>query len=207
MNVRKTGAWEKAARVLHAYATKLHIAISTAVKLEAHDARTAVVKGIAAQAPGGAGFKPLATTTLAVRKATGFGGKKALIRTGELRKAVVIVDETKTNFSAFVGILRTSTGKDGKKLINVAEVHEFGKTITHPATERSRRFLFWALSRAGKTGGERTDAQGGSGGSVMIKIPPRPFFGPVWANVVQPGLRKRMELRINAIMLGLGGRV
>jgi len=219
--VQLTGDWSKAKGIL-GDSTSLKAAINYAVMQEAQQVRRQIVKGITSQAPGGKQFAPLAATTLALRKAKGFKGSKALLVTGGLRNSVT-VKQTATG-RVFVGVLRNARGKDGKSLVNIAQVHEFGATIVIKVTPRMRRMLManLAKSKLGKTkesggrgpGGRfkkwKFKASGGgqlSKGILVIKIPARPFIGPVIDQVLSDpkALQRRLAVRIaKKLRLALG---
>lgn len=113
ISVRRTGAWGEAARIALTMRARFINALEQAVMKEAHFIRGKIVQGIASQAPGGQAFAPLSPITLAMRKAMGFGGTKALIRTGALRGAVTAIRVPGSAPRAFVGILRQAKGKVG----------------------------------------------------------------------------------------------
>jgi len=219
--IQLTGDWSKAKGIL-GDSTNLKAAINYAVQQEAQQVRRQIVKGITSQAPGGKQFAPLAATTLALRKAKGFKGSKALLISGGLRGSVVA--KPMSTGKAFVGVLRNARGKDGKELVNIAQVHEFGATIVIRVTPRMRRFLMAGLSKSklGKpkeSGGRdkggrfkkwKFKASGGgqlSKGVIVIKVPARPFIGPVIDQVLAnpKALRRRLATRIaKKLRLALG---
>jgi len=83
-----------------------------------------IQRGIRNQAPGGQAFAKLADSTIA-RK----GSSKALIDTGFLINSItqkIMADK------AFVGLLRGTVNKDGKSMVNIGAVMEYGATINHP---------------------------------------------------------------------------
>jgi len=195
MSVKKTGDWALARRLLSGSTAKLKGAVSMALKQEAHLLRKEIVQGITKQAPGGKPMKPLSPLTLAARKMKGRGGTKALMVHGDLRNAIAVVvrgDE------AFVGVPRKARGKDGKAVVDVAQVQEFGSgPIVIPMTPAMRRFLFALLRKAGKT------PEGGSGrGVVVVQIPARPFLRPAFKQF-EKGAQKRFLGRVAGLM-GLG---
>ncbi len=175
MKVTKVGDWRLASRLVSTARARFQDATDRAVLQEAQFFRTKVVQGIREQAPGGEPFKPLAATTLAIRRFRGFKGTKALIARGDLRNSVTVVRQPG---GVFVGVLRTAKGRDGQPLVNVAAVHEFGsRPIVMKLTTKARRFLHAAFRRAG------LDAPVGGGSSVgiaVIKVPSRPFLRPVF---------------------------
>jgi hypothetical protein len=196
MTVRKTGDWAKAASLLRSGPLKMRGAIGMALRQEAQLLRKEIVQGITRQAPGGEPFRPLSPLTIAARKLAGFGGTKALMRRGDLRNAVSVVVK---EHEAFVGILRKAKGKDGRSLVNLAEVHEYGKgPIIIPMTPAMRRYLFLLLKRAGVT--KKT---GRGKGVVVTSIPARPFLRPAFDKFSR-GARKRFLSRV-ARLLKMGG--
>ena len=144
MSVTKTGDWALARRILSAGPVKLKAAIGTALRQEAQLLRKEIVQGITKQAPGGEAFKPLSPLTLAAREMKGRGGTKALMVRGDLRNAVAAIVQ---GDEAFVGVPRKARGKDGKSVVDVAQVQEFGAgPIVIPMTPAMRRFHSAALA-------------------------------------------------------------
>ena len=197
MSVTKTGDWALARRLLTAAPVKLKAAVGMAVRQEAQLLRREIVQGITKQAPGGEPFKPLSPLTLAARKMKGRGGTKALMVRGDLRNAIAAIVE---GDEAFVGVPRKARGKDGKAMVDVAQVQEFGAgPIVIPMTPAMRRFLFALLRKAGE------EPKGGSGkGVVIINVPARPFLRPAFKTFSQ-GSQARFLARVAALS-GLGGR-
>ena len=160
--------------------------------------RKEIVQGITRQAPGGESIKPPSPLTLAARQMKGRGGTKALMVSGDLRNGIAAIVK---GDEAFVGVPRKARGKDGKSLVDVAQVQEFGAgPIIIPMTPAMRRFLFALLRMAGESGG------GGSGkGVVVIQIPARPFLRPAF-KVFQKGVQKRFLGRVAGLLgLATGG--
>jgi hypothetical protein len=196
VSVRKTGDWALAKRLLAAGPTKLKGSIGTALRQEAQDLRTRIVRGITEQAPGGEAFKPLAPLTLAARKLAGFGGTKALMVNADLRNAIAAIVE---GDSAFVGVPRKARSRDGRSLTDVALIHEFGSDpIIIPITPRMRRFFFAMLRKSG------VEPESGTGkGVVIVTIPARPFLRPAFREFAKGADRRFLE-RVSTLM-GLGG--
>ena len=196
MSVRKTGDWAKARRLLTAGPMKLRAALSTALRQEAQLLRKEIVQGITKQAPGGHALKPPSELTLAARQLKGRGGTKALLVHGDLRNAVTAIVR---DDEAFVGIPRKARDRDGRSLVDVAQVQEFGAGPTViPMTAAMRRFLFALLRKAGK---ERSSGTGR--GVVVVTIPARPFLRPAFKKFSK-GAQKRFLGRV-AKRLGMGG--
>jgi len=199
-SVRTIGDWRKARRLLAAAPQRFRQAMERAVLQEAHLYRKEIVQGLTRGSPGGQTFAPLAETTLATRRARGMRGTKPLIARGDLRRSVVVV---KGPFGgAFVGILRTARGRDGQRLVNVAQVHEFGKVVAFRLTPKSQAFVASMMRKAGVEPREGKSA----GGIVVVTIPARPFLRPVWEKLSKDA-PARVVRRVARILGGdLGGR-
>lgn len=177
MAVVRVGDWALARRILTGAAPRVRRAIDQAVQQEAHFLRAKIVEGLVSQSPGGQAFRPLAASTLAVRRFKRFRGTKALLNRGDLRNSIAVHRET---FGAFVGVLRSARNRQGAPLANVAELNEWGsRPIVIQVTPKMRRFLAAALRSSG--GGAFTGGGGGAGGFgiVVVQIPARPFIRPV----------------------------
>jgi phage gpG-like protein len=196
-SVRKSGDWAVARRLLAGGPVKLKAAVGTALRQEAQLLRKEIVQGITRQAPGGESLKPPSPLTLAARQMKGRGGTKALMVSGDLRNGIAAIVK---GDEAFVGVPRKARGKNGKSLVDVAQVQEFGAgPIIIPMTPAMRRFLFALLRVAGEASG------GGSGkGVVVVQIPARPFLRPAFQKF-QKGVQKRFLGRVAGLMgLGIG---
>jgi phage gpG-like protein len=195
--VRRTGDWALARRLLRGAPDRLRSGIGTALRQEAQLLRKEIVQGITQQAPGGEAFKPLSPLTLAARRMKNRGGSKALIVAGDLRNSIAVIvrgDE------AFVGVPRKARSRDGRSLVDVAQIHEFGSDpIVIPMTPAMRRFLFALLRRAGVAPREGTGK-----GVVVVRIPARPFLRPAFEKFKQGAQRRFLE-RV-AAALRTGGR-
>lgn len=185
------GDWSKARAVVDTMVANFQRAQEKAVAREALLLRGHIVKNITSGgAHAGKPFAPLSAMTLAVRKLRGFGGTKPLLVTAALRNSVAVVKLK--NGTTFVGIRRGSVpGKGGKRPANIAEILEFGGSWTVTLTRKMRRFLALAARRAGLARGASTGA-GGGGRVITIRIPARPYVGPVVDKFAQPDdVRKR----------------
>jgi hypothetical protein len=175
---------------------KMKGAVHVALRQEAELLRKEIVQGITKQAPGGKSLKPLSPLTLAARKMAGFGGTKALMVRGDLRNAIAAIVK---GDEAFVGVPRKARDKDGKPVVDVAKIQEFGAgPFVVPMTPAMRRYLFTLYAKAGKS---RT--KGSGKGVVVIRIPARPFLRPAFKSFSK-GVQKRFLRRI-ARILGMGG--
>lgn len=197
IGVRLIGDWAKATKSLEHLEDRFARAAEQAVAKEAQMARMHIVKNITS---GGAHadkpFAPLSSMTLAIRAFKGFGGGKPLIVSGALLGAVTV---SKIGKATFVGIKRAG-GKGGG--VNFAELHEFGGgPWTRPMTDKQRRFLHAALKNAGPA------PTGPGGGVLTIRIPARPYIGPVADKFLkQPDVKRRFWANVSAALGGDIGR-
>ena len=181
------GDWSKAGAITASMGARFERAQEQAVLKEAHLLRGKIVQNITSGGSlAGRPFAALAPGTLIVRRFRGFGGTKPLLVTGALRNSVSVV--RLAGGAVFVGIRRgTGPSKGGA---NLAEVHEYGGSWQVRMTARMRRFLAAAFSRSGQKFGHGTGAKGA--GVIVVRIPARPFVGPVVERFAQPeDVRKR----------------
>ena len=192
--MKKTGDWARARHFLAKNPSGGKAAIGIALRQEAQLLRKNIVHGLTSQAPGGEPFAPLSPLTLAKRELYNFSGTKALLVRGDLRNAITVIVQGDT---AFVGVPRKARGKDGKELVDVARVHEFGSDpIIVPVTPKMRKFLFVLLRQAGQ------EPSGSGKGFVVLSIPARPFLRPVFHQFVK-GVKQRFLQRVATLLGGL----
>ena len=192
MSAKMTGDWAMAKRILAGGPARLKGTIETTVRQEAQLLRREIVQGITRQAPGGEAFRPLSPLTLAARKMKGRGGTKALMVHGDLRNAISAIVR---GDAAFIGVPRKARGKDGKTVVDVARVHEFGSgPIVIPMTPAMRRYLFVLLRKAGVK-----PTKGSGRGVVVVRVPPRPFLRPAFRQF-QRGAQRRFLGRVASLM-------
>lgn len=174
MAVILTGEWGAARRILTTAPARVRIAIDRAVTQEAQFLRRKIQEGLREQAPGGQRFRPLAESTLAMRRFKRFRGTKALLVRGDLRNSITVA--TQPGGGKFVGVLRTARGRSGQPLANIAELNEYGsRPIVIRVTPKMRRLLAAALGGGGRSGGS---AGGATAGIIVVQIPARPFIAP-----------------------------
>lgn len=141
-----------------------------AVEPEALRLQAMMRQGIRNQAPGGKRFKPLAQSTIDMKRSS-----KALIDRGDLLRSIN-TDFHGGGLSAFVGVNRKARGRDGEPLANIAEIHEFGTDpYKIPVTNKMR---FWWLAQ--------------------VKNNKRWKFGPLKKSTVEinhPGIPERSFIR------------
>lgn len=201
MPSQKIGDWDAARRAFSNMASASKEAARKALLQEGHYLRSKMLDGLKDQAPGGQAFKPLSPLTLAARRLGGFSGTKALIRQGDLRNGITVLERTSL---VFIGVPRTAVARDGGHLVDIAAVHEFGsKPFTITITDKMRRWLGVLYKEAGierQPGG----GGGGSAGVMVIRIPARPFIRPVFNRDAAPGdVKKRLEQRMAKMLTGI----
>lgn len=172
-----TGDWDRAARALGGLTTRVLAAKDAALADEGQFYRAKIVAGITSQAPGGKQFKPLSLHTLAIRRALGFGGTKALIRTGDLRGSVT--SSPAGPGGVFVGVLYRARGGDGRSMADIAKLNEFGGAIRTRLTKARLRFLRGVLRKA-RSPVPRSSGRLETDDMIILHIPPRPFLQPVF---------------------------
>lgn len=182
MELRLDGLWKEALETFPELKRSVPAAVNKALLQEAQDLRKRMVEQFRKQAPVSGTWAPLSPFTLRARRVQGFGGRKILIRTGDLRNSIQI--EVIGPGLVFVGVNRTALTKGGaggqrqasnkKKaikfravspssasgkrmaLVNLGLIHEFGASFTITVTRRMQRYLFGVLlkgvARAGKDG-------------------------------------------------------
>lgn len=176
VNIELVGDWKKAQDLLQNGGHRIGSALRQTLIQEAEFYRGKMVQGIISQAPAGKPFKPLSKMTLAMRKFRGFGGTKALIVSGELLNSIRVIT---TREGAFIGVPRNAKSKDGKSLISIAEIQEFGAgPYIIKITDKMRKFMFAAfrsqsLSQRSNTGSKSAK------GVIIVRIPARPFIRPI----------------------------
>ncbi|KKN72178.1 hypothetical protein LCGC14_0413150 [marine sediment metagenome] len=190
MSVTKVGDWGKAQAILGASSAKFRKAFDKALLQEAQFFRKKIIQGFTRQAPGGKKFRKLARSTLRSRRFKGFRGRKALIRTAELRNSVTLV---KKREGIFVGVLRSARGKDGRKLVDIALLMEKGsRPIVIRITPKMQRFL--AAMFGGRRARRLKKKSAGVQGIIIIKIPARPFLAPIFKRFGRPSMVKNRFL-------------
>ena len=188
--ISRFGDWDRAQKILGEGMAPVRRAVGKAWRKEARHLKGVLQKGIQAQAPGGQQFKPLAPTTLAIRRFLGFKGTKALLWHRNFLRAIKVTADGRAgsmNYQVFVGILRDEKDPSGKSLYRIGMRNELGgPPIVVKVTPRMLRFLHAAFASLDKASVgmsrpwwllKRTGAKG----VIVINTPVRPVFGPVWA--------------------------
>lgn len=174
------GDWGKASARLGSAKVDLRAATRLALVNEANVFRSKVLTGLRKQAPSNIPFKPLAATTIAMRRFFGFRGTKALLKRGDLRNAIAVV--TVSDTMVFAGVLRTARSAKGN-LFDLARLNEEGsKPIIIKITPQMRALLHMAFRRFGAT--NRMGWSKASTGIIVVQIPARPFLRPVYEDMI-----------------------
>lgn len=190
------GDWKRATSTVNTMVGKYHLALRKATLQEGHYLRKQMLDYV--KSSGDGAMKPLAASTLAVRRFKGKNGTKPLIVTGGLRNSIT-VKALAGGDAVFIGVL--ASAEQGR--VKIAEIAERGITIVMPYTPRAHRFLMMAFRNAG-IAGEDTGASRHA--IVVIRIPPRPVIAPVMEKYAKPAMVKaRFELNMAVHMGGLLG--
>ncbi len=214
MELVLTGLWKEAAEAFPALRKDIPDALNKAVLQEAQDLRKRMVKQFQAQAPIGGTWATLSPLTLNARKARGFGGTKILIASGDMRGSIAV--QAVSSGVVFVGVSRSAKG-EGKglaaSLVNLGELHEFGKTIKIIVTRKMQRFLFGVLLKTkkgrdirgkfvkkGAGGGRVSSGKFKLGATLVIRIPARPFVGPAVNAMTPAEYEASIALRMSKIL-------
>ncbi len=185
MRIQRIGDWQKVHRLFAGSVRKVRGGLEAAVRDEARRARSEVVRGIRKQAPGGERLERPSPLTIASRQLEGVRGQKALQATGELLRAVTYFAR---GLEAFVGILGSARGKDGRSLAAVARAQEDGAgPIVIAMTPAMRRYLGALKSRSGAR-----ESGSKSSGAIVVTIPPRPFLTPAFRAAMR-GAQQRLR--------------
>lgn len=163
---QKTGDWQQARAAVNAMAARYQRASARALKGEAQLFRRRVVEAFNSRGKSnGQAWVPNKPST--VRKK---GSSKPLIDSGQLRNSIEVIDGPA---GVFVGVSSKVQRKGGGPLVNIAEVHEYGKVV----------------------------AQARGGGIVLIKIPERSFLrATAKAHFAPKDVAERMVARTAAGM-------
>jgi hypothetical protein len=149
-----TGDWDKLIHVLGNNPVKK--AVNLARNQIGIVGASMVKKGIQSGAPGGKAFEPLRAYTVWMK-----GSSKPLIDQADLLGS--ITHELNGSSGVWIGVRRGARTKDGKDIVNIAAVHEYGCVIpVTPAMRKGFSAKFQGL-------GIRKDTQ-------YIVIPERSFL-------------------------------
>lgn len=179
MSVTLEGDWKNKTEAGRRIARLMDVKIGQFLIREAEIMRMLVGHSFAAQGTPRA-WQKLSKWTIANRRLNRFGGTKALIWSGEMRKSISTSYDPNRKAS-FCGIKYKTKAPDGKSMVNLAKLHEYGsKKIAIRITPRMRRFLF-VLAKflpRGMRWTKRNKRGHYTTGIIVIQIPPRPFMGP-----------------------------
>lgn len=214
ISVVQVGDWDKAFGILGGMSNHFAMQelLERAMFNEAQFARAMLVKGIQAGAPGGRKFKPHSPTTMLSRR---FGGKRAsrgagkpMIQSGGLMRGINV--RRVRGEGSFTGILRSQYGADGTNLVNLMALHERGKVIAIKVTDQMRAYLM-AMFRQGGLASAGAGKGGIVRGVIIVRIPARPVFAPVWQKYFRPAETKArvvafVKANLLSFSLGLIGR-
>ena len=170
MHVRKIGQWDQARLALSRQTIRrLHLAQRSAVKKEARRVRKMVISGLRSQSPGGKKLQRLALSTRRMRRATNVKGSKALVARGRFMNSIRVIERTN---SFFIGVPKAARDGRGKSIAKIIRLQEKGAVIVMKITPKMIAFLR-------KSGVPKKKGSPNSGGVMIIRIKPRPVFGPI----------------------------
>lgn len=193
--VIKTGEWERAIVIMEGMPKRLPKAIDQALEQESHRLANIMLRRI----DGAEGMAPHKPLTLAIRRAQGFTGTKILIRSGTLRGSIKVVP---FGGGYFVGVKRGARARN-MSIVDLAKLHEEGKSWRQEMTDKQRRFLFAMLKEAGNPPREN---EGSGDGILEITIPARPFIGPA-IKEFERDFEHNLERRVGLLLAGDLGHV
>lgn len=196
--IKLTGAWNEARRRLENGPKEVKRRQVLAIRRAALILEGALKQGMRDGAPGGDRFKPLALTTVLLRRKH---SDKPLLDTGALLGSIsTVIDDSKPLVEAFVGVKRGAKGAGGIDLQNLAVIHEYGTApFTIFVTDGIRR-LFIHLSIISNGAIKPLKKE-----TTYIRhpgVPARPFFGPTLR-----AIRPRLEQEIKATLEKDGGPI
>lgn len=175
--VTMTGSWKPLSNMLvqGSDQRRWNRAKEKAIVKEAHRIRKIIIQGFNKGGPDGHRWPRLRPMTQLISRAMGKGDRKPLMLTGDLRNSVSVVQ---VEDGWFVGVHKQARGRRSKNdMVDIASVHEFGsKRYRIRVTPKMRRFFFWLFK---KTKGQIKPLKA-STTEIVVRIPPRPFIGPVW---------------------------
>jgi hypothetical protein len=171
-----TGSWGKTQTMLTELA-RAHVyrqAFDQAAAKEAHRLRGLMIEAFNKGGPEGARWPPLAAITQLMSRAVGRGDRHPLLYHGDLRNSIMVVNEGSV---WFVGTHRRAKARDGKSMVNLAMVHNYGtRNYTVTVTPKMRKFFLWLWFQ---TNGQIMPLKA-STTHLKIQIPPRPWIEPIW---------------------------
>ncbi len=191
------GDWAKAIRGIKDFASRSEKAFDMTSRDEAFLLQKTVVTGFAKQGIG-ASWPALSGMTLEMRRnASKIGGqtsrgRKALVRTGALRRSVKVIRASKGVYT--VGVHRGARSKQGKPLANIAIIQERGARIR--VSNKMRKFFMFLFIKG-------VINRPLSRRKTSIVIPPRPFMAPA-VKLWRKGLVQRATKRYIAYLEGKG---
>lgn len=169
IKTRKVGHWKALDYNMVQLATRVRVAQHIAVQQEAQMFRGKVIRAFTTSGRSNGKKWPKNSPSTIAQK----GSSKPLIDTGDLRNSIVAIPAGRNR--AFVGVSSKKRTKDGERLVDIAEVHEFGRTIAIRVTQKMFNYVMAQLSQ---NGGKRRKGTGQfkPGSVLIIKIPERSFL-------------------------------
>lgn len=169
--------------------------VSAVLAHEAFRLSNEMKNGLISQRPGGKPIRPLSRMTILLR---GFRIKRGPTHTKALIDSASMVNAVearrRSNFHYTAGVHRNVRSQDGKNLVDIAKVHEYGsRAYTVTVTPKMHRFSI-ALYLAGIL-----KAPWRVGQKLKRKIPARPWLNPA-KDVWEQGADERFTVELGAIL-------
>lgn len=191
--------WKKGIAQVRKFAAESVVASDRAIRDEAFLMSRVINKSFVTKGFG-VGWDRLSSLTITLRRkaqeidenATSTKGTKPLFRTGQLRRSITVEKLSVQKYR--VGVDKNAKTDDGKKIVDIAAVHEFG--VTFPVDDKVRRW-FMFLFLKGITSAPLTKSK------TEITIPKRPFLKPAIDKFI-PGFTARFARRYEAYITGKG---
>lgn len=167
MGIAKTGQWVLAGKSVDNLAGRFKVAERKATLVQAHFFRERIIAAFKTSgASSGKAWVKNAPSVVASKRSS-----KPLINTGDLRQSINVVDMKGV---IFVGIPSGKRSRDGKRVTQIGEVHEFGKIILIPVTDKMRKYVMMKMRELGypPSAGRAKFTKG----VMILKIPERSFL-------------------------------
>lgn len=172
LDIELTGDWDEAGDVLRRGPVLVRLAMDDVLQSEARHAVEAMGHALENGGPEGRKTRPLKPLTLLARRLAGIRGNSPLYATGTMRRALTVKPIPRGYFAGVPAVRHR-----GRDMARIAKAHEYGAgPYLVKMTPKMRRFLFGVLLKGQPAGRRR---RGGKAGYVLVRIPPRPFVGPV----------------------------
>lgn len=184
LKVTMTGPWNAAKQFHRTAEVAMVMRHKSILKSEAEEAANRIRECIETEgASVGIQWEPLSTWTHFEK-----GTNTKLKDTGALLNSIVV---RKKGVKYEVGVSDTATYPDGKQILPIADTLEFGALVYVEMTRRMAGYLALRAKELGIPASKSSKTP--IGGTMIIRIPARPFMQPVKAKFFTPfAIHKRV---------------